>query len=141
MADNAPPRDPPSDGASLMEAIVRLPELANQNASLVRRGRCLTADFQVVIGTQVCFLSVVEGRIHSVRTDPQIMRSCSFRVAAAPEAWAKFWRRVPEPGWHDILAMMKRKHLAVDGDLRVFMGSLQYVKDLLALPRQLFGAA
>src|SRR5829696_2989977 len=49
MVVTAPVRDVPSDLASLVDAIVRLPELVDKNPSLVRRGRYLTADFQIVV--------------------------------------------------------------------------------------------
>ena len=49
-----------------------------------------------------------------------------------------FWQPVPDAGWHDIFALMKRKEARVEGDLRPFMANLQYIKDLLAAPRRVF---
>jgi hypothetical protein len=45
---------------------------------------------------------------------------------------------MPEAGWHDIFALMKRKEARVEGDLRPFMANLQYIKDLLSAPRRVF---
>jgi hypothetical protein len=123
----------------LVDAVLKIPSLLEAEPWLVRRGRFLTADFQLVVGRQVCFVSVVEGRITIIETMPQIMRAAAFRIAAEVPAWLQFWKAMPEPGWHDILAMMKRSHLTVDGDLRVFMGNLQYIKDVVALPRRILG--
>jgi hypothetical protein len=132
---------PPPDPAiqRVLAAINHLPDLVNGDANLVRRGRYLTADIQLVLGPQTCFLSIFEGQITVVEAKPQIMRPAAFRIAAEIPAWLRFWRKMPEPGWHDILAMMKRGHLTVDGDLRVFMGHLQYIKDVIALPRKFLG--
>jgi len=135
----AQPTDPAMQEA--VAAVVRLSELVNADLNLVRRGRYLTADIQLVLGAQTCFVSIIEGRIAGVETRPQIMRPASFRLAADLSAWLRFWHRMPEPGWHDILAMMKKGHLSVDGDLRIFMGHLQYIKDVVALPRRLLGGA
>lgn len=123
----------------LVDAVLKIPVLMADEPSLARRGRFLTADFQLVIGRQVCFISVVEGQVTVIETKPQIMRPAAFRIAAEVPAWLQFWKAMPEPGWHDILAMMKRNNLTVDGDLRVFMGHLQYIKDLIALPRRILG--
>jgi hypothetical protein len=125
----------------LVDAVLRLPSLMEDEPWLAHRGRYLTSDFQLVIGRQVCFISIVSGRIANIETQPQIMRPAAFRIAAEVPAWLNFWKPMPEPGWHDILAMMKRNHLTVDGDLRIFMGHLQYIKDLIALPRRVLGAA
>jgi hypothetical protein len=46
---------------------------------------------------------------------------------------------MPEPGWHDLLAIYKRGYAQIDGDLQPLMANLQYVKDVLAAPRQLSG--
>ena len=42
---------------------------------------------------------------------------------------------MPEPGWHDLLALTKRGAARIDGDCSV--SHLQYFKDLLAAPRRL----
>jgi hypothetical protein len=125
----------------LVDAVLKLPALMETEPWLMNRGRFLTSDFQLVVGRQVCFISIVAGGIANIETRPQIMRPAAFRIAAEVPAWLNFWKPMPEPGWHDILAMMKGNHLTVDGDLRVFMGHLQYVKDLVALPRRILGTA
>jgi len=50
-------------------------------------------------------------------------------------AWAEYWKPVPAPGWHDLLALTKREEATLEGDLHLFMTHLQYFKDVLALPR------
>jgi hypothetical protein len=65
------------------------------------------------------------------------MRSWRFAVRGTPEAWGRLWQGVPEPGWHDLLALVKRGCAVLEGDLQPLMANLQYVKDLLVLPRRL----
>jgi hypothetical protein len=43
---------------------------------------------------------------------------------------------VPPPGWHDLFALSKKGVMVLEGDLQPLMANLQYVKDLLALPRR-----
>jgi hypothetical protein len=137
-SEELPMADDPQQ-ARLVDAVLKIPSLLEAEPWLVRRGRFLTADFLLVIGRQSCFVSVVEGKITVIETKPQIMRTAAFRIAADVPSWVQFWKAVPEPGWHDILAIMKRNYLTVDGDMRVFMGNLQYIKDVVALPRRILG--
>jgi hypothetical protein len=110
----------------------------NEDPSLVRRGRWLTVDFIVQIGTTSCFVSVRGGRIESVETKPQIMRRSSFTIQAAPQDWNAFWQPIPKPGWHDIFAMVKTGRATINGDIHLLMCNLQYIKDVLAMPRSEF---
>lgn len=141
MADPSAAPPPPDPVTESVVAVFRtFPKLVDAHPSLVRRGRYFTADFQFVAGAQVCFMTAEAGRITAVETAPQIMRPAAFRIAAASASWLKLWQPAPEPGWHDILAMMKRRNLTVDGDIRTFMGNLQYIKDVIGLGRAAKGA-
>ena len=113
----------------------RLAELVNANDALVRRGRYLTARFLVGVGDVDWLVSVHEGRVERVERGPFRMRDWAFSVRAAADAWARHWEPTPAPGWHDLLAMAKNGHARIEGDLRVLMAHLGWVKDVLALPR------
>lgn len=121
----------------LLKRLRNLPEWANREESLVHRGRFVNLDFQLVIGSLTCYVSIVNGRIEKVEEGPRRMRSSSFIVSASVEAWGKFWQPMPEPWWHDLFAMNKKGNATIDGDLHPFMANLQYFKDLLALPRRM----
>lgn len=119
-------------------ALSKLPELLGRDEILLSRGRYVSLDFVVRVGDQPCFVTLVEGRIEGVNTDPQKMRSSAFTIAAEPQAWDRFWRPMPEPGWNDLFAMSKRGHAIIEGNLLPFMQNLQYFKDVMALPRQIW---
>jgi len=118
-------------------AFERLPELAAADADLARRGRFLTCDFEIGVGSVPLSVSIDHGRVTSVKRGPFLLRSHTFSITAAPETWAGFHQPFPEPGDHDLLALTKSGRARVSGDLVPFMGNLQFVKDLLALPRLL----
>jgi len=80
-------------------------------------------------------VSIREGRIVDLTPAPVLMRSWRFSYRATAVAWAEYWKPVPRPGWHDLLALTKREEAALEGDLHPFMTHLQYFKDVLALPR------
>lgn len=126
-----------SDEQLLIDALQRLPDLANQDEDLVRRGRYVSADILIGIGNSRCYLTIDEGRLTEVETKPQRMRPAAFTIAGPPSSWQNFWQKMPRPGWHDLFAMNKRGHMAIEGNLLPFMQNLQYFKDLMSLPRTL----
>ena len=75
------------------------------------------------------------GRIIDMAPAPVLMRSWCFSYRASPAAWTEYWKPVPRPGWHDLLALTKNGKAVLEGDLLPFMTHLQYFKDVLALPR------
>jgi pimeloyl-ACP methyl ester carboxylesterase len=113
----------------------RLPELVNANAGLVRRGRTLTVTFLVQSGDTQSLVRVVEGRIERVERGPFLMRDWRFAIRASEEAWRKFWERIPEAGFHDLLAMAKAGHAVIEGDLLVLMQNLRFIQEVLAINR------
>ena len=124
--------------AHLVAAFEQLPDLVAHDQNLLRRGAYLTVEFMVEIGTVPFYLSIAGGRLVTLERGPELMRTWTFAFRATAEAWRRFWQPVPEAGWHDIFALMKRKVARVEGDLRPFMANLQYIKDLLAAPRRVF---
>mgnify|MGYP003341988709 FL=1 len=60
------------------------------------------------------------------------MPSYVFKLTAPKKEWIKFLQHIPEPGSHDIIAMLRRKVLKFEGDLHPLMSHLLYFKLLLA---------
>ena len=116
--------------------ILSLPDLVNNDAGLVRRGRHLTDTFLVEAGDTEFLVRVVEGRLASVERGPFLMRSWTFALRASAETWQRFWEPTPAPGYHDLFAMKKLGVARIEGDLVPFMANLRYVKDVVAAPRR-----
>ena len=55
-----------------------------------------------------------------------------FKLKAPENEWLKFLQHTPQPGSHDIIAMLRRKVLKFEGDLHPLMSHLLYFKLLLA---------
>lgn len=117
--------------------IERLPELVNADPAIVRWGRHMNATFLIEVGEAQYLLTVRAGRIESVEEGPLVMRAWSFAIRASRESWDRFWRRVPEPGWNDLFALLRRGDVRFEGDQRVLMAYLLYLKLVLAAPRKL----
>jgi len=115
----------------------RVAELVNGDPAIVRWGRHLNDTFMVEVGDEQHLVTVRAGRIESVAKGPFVMRSWRFAIRARRECWEKFWAKVPAPGWHDLFALLRRGDVVFEGDQRVLMAYLLYVKLVLAAPRRL----
>ena len=117
------------------DPIDRLMQAANAHPGLVHRGRRLDITFLLESGTAAALVQIRAGRVESVRKGPFVMPGWDFALRAEAEEWARFWLPVPPPGHHDLLAMIKRRALRLEGDVRPFMTHLFYFKALLASVR------
>jgi hypothetical protein len=123
------------DADRLAASFERLPKLLDADPDLVRRGAFFDARFQTGIGTIPFDIVVLAGRVTLFERGPFVMRSWRFAIRGSAEAWGRWWQPVPEPGWHDLFAMTKRGDMVLEGDIQAVMANLQYLKDLLVLPR------
>ncbi len=117
-----------------------LPQLVDDDPRLIERGRLIRTSFLAVSGPQEYLFEVRDGRL-SVRTGSLVMPQWSFALRAEPAIWQAFWQPLPEPGLHDIIAMMKFRTMKVEGDLYPLMTNLLWFKDVLAKPRAMNAAA
>jgi hypothetical protein len=116
--------------------IEKLPELVNADPAITRWGRRMHATFMVEVGDQQYLLQIQDGLIQKVERGPFVQRNWRFAIRAKREAWEKFWQKTPAPGWHDLFGLLRRGEVAFEGDQRVLMAYLQYVKLVLAAPRK-----
>lgn len=115
----------------------QLPSLVETNTDLVRRGRFLTTDFAIVVGTIPLLVRVVNGRVTSVTRGPFLLCPWTFSITAAPETWLALLKPVPDPGTHDLMALSKTGLARIEGNLQPFMANLQVIKDIVTAPRAL----
>jgi hypothetical protein len=121
--------------AAVIQAFATIPALLDQTPALIARGRFLDCECLLGPNENPFHVSIRQGRIIDLTPAPALMRSWRFSFRASATAWAEYWQPVPQPGWHDLLALTKRGEAVLEGDLHPFMAHLQYFKDLLALPR------
>ena len=119
------------------ERFARLPDLLAADTDLRRRGRWLDVDCRIDIGAEPFHLAIRHGSLATLERGSRLMRATAFSIRGTDEAWRHHWRKVPEPGWHDLFALSKRGAASIEGDLLPLLQNLQYFKDLLALPRRL----
>jgi hypothetical protein len=121
------------DAAAIVE---KLPELVNSNAALVRRGRWFSATWMVEVGERQWRLTTEQGRIAALTPVRLHLQPWVFAVRAAEDVWQRFWRPLPEPGFHDIIALMRYGRMRLEGNLDPLIANLLYIKQVLESPRQ-----
>lgn len=119
--------------AVLLPAVV---EAANADPALRRWGRLLDADVLLDTGTAQARIAVRDGRVAAVAEGPGVMPSWTLAFRAQAEAWARFMEPEPPPGFHDVMALVKRGALRIEGDLRPFMRHIFWFKGLFSLMRE-----
>src|SRR5574341_581758 len=112
-----------------------LARLVNDNPTIVRWGRRMNETFMVEVGDTQYLIEVQDGLIRAVGKGPFTQRSWRFAIRGKRDAWEKFWQKTPAPGWHDLFGLLRRGEVAFEGDQRVLMAYLMYVKLVLAAPR------
>lgn len=118
-----------------------LAEKVNANAALVRRGQYLDTTVLIEIGTTGWLVHIEKGRIAAVRPSSLVIANWAFALRASESVWQAFWQPLPKPGFHDLMALIKGRHLKAEGDIKVFMTNLRYFKEVLGSLRTTRAAA
>ncbi len=100
------------------------------------RQRAIDATVLVQFGDTPLVLRIANGEVVDIADTIAPLSSWDFSIKASADAWARFWQAIPQPGSHDIFALVKNGEMKIEGNLRPFMANLQYIKDLLAVARE-----
>ena len=92
----------------------------------------LNTNFMISTIEKEYLVNIEKGVVKNVEEGPFVMPSYVFKLTAPKNEWIKFLQHIPEPGSHDIIAMLRRKVLKFEGDLHPLMSHLLYFKLLLA---------
>ena len=92
----------------------------------------LNTSFMISTIENEYLVNIEKGFVKNVEEGPFVMPSYVFKLTAPKNEWIKFLQHTPEPGSHDIIAMLRRKVLKFEGDLHPLMSHLLYFKLLLA---------
>ena len=120
----------------ITDVVRNLPEVVNGDPAIVRWGREMNETFMLEMGETQYLVTVRAGRIEKVEKGPFVMRTWSFAIRAKRECWEQFFRSPPVPGWHDLFALLRRGDVKFEGDQRVLMAYLLYIKLALAALRK-----
>ena len=103
-----------------------------KRSQLSMMAQYLNTCFMISTIEQEYLVNIEKGIVKNVEEGPFVMPSYVFKLTAPKNEWIKFLQHIPEPGSHDIIAMLRRKVLKFEGDLHPLMSHLLYFKLLLA---------
>ena len=110
----------------------KLAEKNNVRHSLASMAQYLNTCFMISTIEHEYLVNIEKGIVKNVEEGPFVMPSYVFKLTAPKDEWLKFLQHTPQPGSHDIIAMLRRKVLKFEGDLHPLMSHLLYFKLLLA---------
>ena len=110
----------------------KLAEKNNIRHSLASMAQYLNTSFMISTIENEYLVNIEKGVVKNVEEGPFVMPSYVFKLTAPKNEWIKFLQHTPQPGSHDIIAMLRRKVLKFEGDLHPLMSHLLYFKLLLA---------
>ncbi len=111
---------------------LKLVEKDERRETLSEMARYLNTNFIISTIDTEYLVNIEKGSVTNVQEGPFVMPSYNFKLTASKDEWLKFLQPIPQPGSHDIIAMLRRKVLKFDGDLHPLMSHLLYFKLLLA---------
>ena len=120
--------------------IEHLQRLVNDDPALVRRGRWTCADMLLEIGAQGYVVEIRAGRIETIRPVDTQISNWDFAIRGTADAWAEFWKPLPKPRHHDLIALIREGKMRFEGNLDLLMANLLYLKLVLETPRKLEAA-
>ena len=110
----------------------RLTQTAGPDSPLARMAPGLDWSLMLQAGERDYAVTIRDGAVTQVTAGPFVLPSWQTRLSASAEEWAAFLQPIPQPGHHDIIALLRRGAIRFDGDLHPLMAHLYYVKRLLA---------
>ncbi len=115
--------------------IEHLKDLVNADAALVRRGRWMNADMLLAIGAKAHIVAIRQGRIESISDANAYVQPHDFAIRGTADAWAEFWKPLPKPKHHDIIALIRQGKMQIEGNVEMAMAHFLTLKLMLEKPR------
>ena len=118
-----------------MKIIQRLKQKVNNNYNLIKRGKWVNLSFVFGVESEEFIIKIFEGKIIDITKKKVDTEYGVFKISSSLQNWKKHWLKVPPRNYHDLFAMLSKKLVKLDGDLKPLMQNLQYFKDLIASNR------
>ena len=121
--------------------IEKLQNLVNEDAALVNRGRWMNADMILQIGDVGHLVEIRKGRIENISPANVYVTPYDFKIRGTEEAWQEFWKPLPKPRHHDIIALIREGKMQMEGNIEMAMANFLTLKLMLEKPRKAGGAS
>lgn len=103
--------------SEIVERLSALPKYAISGSALAAKASDLDTRVMLVSGEQRVLICIEQGVVRSVSPGPHVMPSVDFSLRASEVDWQLFLASVPPPGSHDLIALLRRGALQLQGNL------------------------
>lgn len=124
----------------MIDIFTHIQKTLDQTPHLLRLGRLFSETVLIEVDGEEFYLTFEKGHLVAVVEGPSRKTPWSFALRVDRDALNKFWRPLPEPGFHDIFGFVKIGRGRVDGDILKLVKNLRFFKEVMALPRGMKGA-
>ena len=118
-----------------MKLIENLKNKVNKNTILIQRGKWINLSFVFGVDEKEFIFKIVDGKINSISQKKVDTEFGIFKISSSLKNWERHWLKIPPRDFHDLFAMLSKKMIKLDGNLKPLMQNLQYFKDLIASNR------
>ncbi|MFZ5965153.1 hypothetical protein ACOXXX_19595 [Thalassococcus sp. BH17M4-6] len=125
----------------MIQIFRQLQQALDAQPHIQRLGRLFSETVLIEVGGDEYYLTFEKGHLVSVTEGPSRKTPWRFALRTDADALEKFWKARPEPGFHDIFALVKIGRGRIDGDILSLVKNLRFMKEVLALPRATQGAS
>ncbi len=115
--------------------IDKLKDLVNGDSALRHRARWMNANMLLEIGDKAHLVVIREGQIIEIADANIYVSPYDFAIRGTAEAWQEFWKPIPKPRHHDIIALVREGKMQIEGNVELAMAHFLTVKLMLEKPR------
>lgn len=120
----------------MLDTLRRMQARLNGTPHLLRLGRLFSDTVLIEVDGAEFYLTFRDGRLENVAEGPSRKTPWRFALRTDGDALARFWQRLPAPGFHDIFGLVKIGRGRIDGDILTLVKNLRFFKEFMALGRE-----
>lgn len=120
----------------MLDTLRRMQARLNGTPHLLRLGRLFSDTVLIEVDGAEFYLTFRDGCLENVAEGPSRKTPWRFALRTDGDALARFWQRLPAPGFHDIFGLVKIGRGRIDGDILTLVKNLRFFKEFMALGRE-----
>lgn len=117
----------------MLATLRRMQDRLNTAPHLLRIGRLFRETVLIDIDGSEFYLTFRDGRLEQIAEGPSRKTPWCFALRTDADALARFWQKIPSPGFHDIFGLVKIGRGRIDGDILTLVKNLRFFKEFMAL--------
>lgn len=119
----------------MIEVFQSIQAKLDDSRHLLRLGRLFSETVLIDVDGDEVYLTFDKGLLVEVTPGPSRKTPWRFAFRTDAEALEKFWKPIPEAGFHDLFGLVTIGRGRIDGDILCLVKNLRFFKEVMALAR------